>query len=75
MWTPVYQDPDEISYIHAGPTALNKLRGYFSIRRRSRHLSRQSKHTILPLIYGIAKRVPLGHSLSYEQKVGKGPLQ
>lgn len=32
MWTPVYQDPDEISYIHAGPTAVNNLGGYFSIK-------------------------------------------
>lgn len=23
MWTPVYQDPDEMRYTHAGPTAAS----------------------------------------------------
>lgn len=27
MWTLVYQDTNEKSYVHAGPTAVNKLWG------------------------------------------------
>lgn len=39
MWIPMYQDPGKISVLHAGPTAVNKLEGYFFIKKEKQTLA------------------------------------